>query len=314
MGSHDGRYAPSPSGPLHIGNLRTALLAWLFARSRQSRFALRIEDLDPQRSRPEHERRALEDLRLIGIDWDPTPARPGDGGLLRQSDRRERHREAFEQLRATGHVFPCWCTRAEVRLASSAPHAEDQRGVSPGTCRRLAASERRRRERAGGAVAWRLDAGGRVASFRDLLHGRQSEAVDDFVLWRGDDVPAYNLAVVVDDAEQEIGEVVRGDDLLATTPRQVLLAELLGLAVPSYAHVPLVLGSDGQRLAKRHGAITLAERLGHGETLEQLVGWMASSAGLAEPGSRLSANALLQNFDPGRLLREPAVLEEGALR
>ncbi|HEX2703411.1 MAG TPA: tRNA glutamyl-Q(34) synthetase GluQRS, partial [Solirubrobacteraceae bacterium] len=253
MSHADGRYAPSPSGPLHLGNLRTALLAWLFARSQQSRFLLRVEDLDPQRSRVEHEQRALADLRTLGLDWDGEP--------LRQSLRLERHREALEELRAGGHIYPCWCTRAEVRSASEAPHADAPYGTYPGTCRRLSRSERSEHERSGRPLAWRLAADGRSASFQDRLHGARSAEVDDFVLWRGDDVPAYNLAVVVDDADQGICEVVRGDDLLASTARQVLLAELLGLHVPSYVHVPLVVAGDGRRLAKRYGSVTLAEHL-----------------------------------------------------
>jgi glutamyl-tRNA synthetase len=296
---------------LHIGNLRTALLAWLFARSQQARFVLRIEDLDPVRSRRRYVEQALSDLRRLGIDWDPTlvrGAQPGRGPV-RQSERRERHRQAFAQLRTAGRVYPCWCTRAEVRLAVAAPHGADRSGTYPGTCRELSASERRAREASGRPSAWRLDARGERAGFNDRIHGARSAVVDDFVLWRGDDVPAYNLAVVVDDADERIGEVVRGEDLLETTPRQVLLAELLGFSQPRYVHVPLVLGHDGKRLAKRHKDVTLDLRIGRGETIEQLVGWMASSVGLAEPGARLSALELLARFDPSRLRSEPALLD-----
>jgi glutamyl-tRNA synthetase len=301
MSAHDGRYAPSPSGPLHVGNLRTALLAWLFARSQHARFVLRIEDLDPQRSRREYEHRAIADLRRLGLDWDGEP--------LRQSEQRERHREAFEQLRAAGRVYPCWCTRAEVRRASQAPHGEDEDGGSyPGTCRELSADQRRARERGGSPRAWRLAARGERAAFTDLIHGRQSGTVDDFVLWRGDDVPAYNLAVVVDDADEQVGEVVRGDDLLETTPRQVLLAELLSLATPRYVHVPLVLGEDGKRVAKRHSGAPGAGPIKRDEPVEQLIGWMASSVGLAEQGASLSAAALLARFDASRQ-SQPTLLE-----
>jgi glutamyl-tRNA synthetase len=300
VSSADGRYAPSPSGRLHLGNLRTALLAWLFARSQQGRFLLRIEDLDPGRSRLAHELSTIEDLRAIGLDWDEEP--------LRQSLRRERHREALAQLEGAGEVYPCWCTRAEVRLASAAPHAEQRDGVYPRTCRHLSARERSERENSGRPLAWRLDADGRRASFIDVLNGEQTAEVDDFVLWRGDDTPAYNLAVVVDDADQRIGEVVRGDDLLETTPRQVLLSELLGLPVPRYVHVPLVLGPDGKRLAKRHGAVTLPERVASGERVEELVGWLAASSGLAPSGTRLMPADLLASFDPSRLLRTATIL------
>ena len=294
MSSFDGRYAPSPSGTLHVGNLRTALLAWCFARSRGARFLLRIEDLDPQRSRSAHVASALADLARIGIDWDGEP--------VRQSERRERHRDAFEQLRDAGVLYPCWCSRAEIRLASQAPHGSP--GAYPGTCRGVDARERERR---GDPSAWRLDARGTHVRFEDELAGSQTGLVDDFVVWRGDGVAAYNLAVVVDDADQRVGEIVRGDDLLETTPRQIHLAALLGLAIPRYAHVPLVLGKDGVRLAKRHGAVTLDELLAGRWTVPRLVGWMASSAGLAPVGAELDARDALAAFAPARLARTPSV-------
>jgi glutamyl-tRNA synthetase len=302
----DGRYAPSPTGPLHLGNLRTALLAWCFARSRSGRFVLRIEDLDAQRSRPEHEAAMLADLARLGIDWDGAPAR--------QSEHLDEHRAAFEALRAGGRTYRCWCTRAEIREAAQAPHQRPgaAEGFYPGTCRELSAHERTARERAGRPAAWRLDARAELIAFADRLSGAAAAAVDDFVVWRGDPQgtgggPAYNLAVVVDDAAAGIGEVVRGDDLLETTPRQVLLARLLGLPVPRYAHVPLVLGAGGRRLAKRDGAVTLDDRLALGESIATVVGWMASSVGLTAPGDSLSARELLAAFDPARLRREPTL-------
>jgi glutamyl-tRNA synthetase len=306
----DGRYAPSPTGRLHLGNLRTALLAWCFARSASGRFLLRIEDLDPVRSRPEHEAAILADLARLGIDWDGPP--------LRQSEQLEDHRAAFEQLRANGRVYRCWCTRAEIQQAAAAPHAPPRtEGAYPGTCRALSAAERAAREHAGRPAAWRLDAHGERVAFDDRLRGASSSVVDDFVVWRGDPRsaghaggPAYNLAVVVDDAAAGIGEVVRGDDLLETTPRQVLLARLLGLPGPRYAHVPLVLGTDGQRLAKRHGAVTLEDQLALGESIETMVGWMAASVGLASAPAALDARAVLAAFDPARLRRGTTVFGE----
>ena len=301
-GPHDGRFAPSPTGALHLGNLRTALLAWLFARSQGGRFLLRIEDLDPQRSKPAHEQRQLADLRAIGIDWDAQP--------VRQSARTELYLDALSRLEAQGRVYPCWCTRAEIRNAAEAPHGMLPEGAYPGTCRRLTAGERAERERTTRRPpALRLDAGGERIAFTDLLRGDQEGAVDDFVLRRGDGTPAYNLAVVVDDAAQDIAEVVRGDDLIDSTPRQLLLARLLGLPAPRHAHVPLVLGPDGARLAKRHGAVTLADRAARDEDAADAVEWMALSLGLSEPGEAVQATDLIERFDPRRLPEDPTVLE-----
>jgi len=295
-----GRYAPSPSGPLHLGNLRTALLAWLFARSEGARFLLRIEDLDPQRSRPEHEAVQLADLRAIGLDWDGRP--------VRQSERTQLYRDALATLRGQGRVYPCWCTRADFRAAVRAPHGPED--AYPGTCRRLSATERRERERsAGRPPSLRLAAAGERMRFEDRLHGPVEGAVDDLLLQRWDGAFAYNLAVVVDDAEQGIEEVVRGDDLLEWTPRQVLLARLLGNSAPGYAHVPLVLGPDGKRLSKRHGAVSLTHRRALGEDPADVLSWMAASVGLAEPGERVTAGQLVDRFDPGALPREPTVMD-----
>jgi glutamyl-tRNA synthetase len=301
-GNADGRFAPSPTGPLHLGNLRTALLAWLFARSAGARFLVRIEDLDPVRSRREHEAGQLADLAALGLDW--------DGPVVRQSARHGCHRAALEQLRASGRVYPCWCTRAEIREAASAAHGPLPEGAYPGTCRRLTAAQRAERERSGRPAALRLDAGGELVAFVDRLHGPVEAIVDDLVLWKGDGTPAYNLAVVVDDADQGIGEVVRGDDLLDTTPRQLLLQRLLNLPALSYAHVPLVLGPDGARLAKRHGAVTLADRTDRGETPAGVLAWMARGLGLAHVGERVDPHALLERFDPAALPREPTTFAE----
>jgi glutamyl-tRNA synthetase len=292
-----GRFAPSPTGRLHLGNLRTALLAWLFARSAGSPFTLRIEDLDPQRSRAEHERLQLEDLRAIGLDWDGEP--------VRQSTRTELYRDALARLEAQGRVYPCWCSRAEIRAAAGAPHGDGPEGAYPGTCRGLTPAEREeRRRRTGRPPALRVDARAERIAFADRLRGPVEGVVDDFVLWRGDGVAAYNLAVVVDDGDQGVEEVVRGADLLDTTPRQILLGRLLGLGDRAYAHVPLVLGPDGERLAKRHGAVTL----GDGWDPADAVAWMARSLGLAADGERPRAGELVERFNPPLLPTEPAVL------
>ncbi len=298
----DGRFAPSPSGPLHLGNLRTALLAWLFARSAGARFLVRVEDLDPARSRREHEAGQLADLQAIGLDW--------DGPVVRQSERRELHREALEQLRAAGRTYPCWCTRAEIREAASAAHGPSTEGAYPGICRRLSATERAERERSGRPAALRLDARGERIGFEDRRHGHVEAVVDDLVLWRNDDTPAYNLAVVVDDADQGVREVVRGDDLLETTPRHLLVGRLLGLPAPRHAHVPLVLGPDGQRLAKRHGAVTLTDRAARGESPADVRGRLAASLGLATDGERVDAATLVARFDADELPRSASVFDD----
>jgi glutamyl-tRNA synthetase len=301
MTASDGRFAPSPTGVLHVGNLRTALLAWLFARSAGGRFLMRVEDLDRQRVKPGLEQQQLSDLAAIGIDW--------DGPVVRQSERLALYAEAIERLDRDGRVYPCFCTRAEIREAASAAHGPLPEGAYPGTCRELTTAERAEREAAGRPPALRLRADGEVVTFTDRLLGEQSGVVDDFVIRRGDGTPAYNLAVVVDDAAQGVAEVVRGADLADSTPRQLLLARLLGLSPPAHAHVPLVLGPDGTRLAKRHGAVTLADREALGETPADVVSWMAASIGLAEPGERVGARDLVGRFDPARIAPGPTIFD-----
>jgi glutamyl-tRNA synthetase len=294
----DGRFAPSPTGPLHLGSLRTALLAWLFARSQSARFLVRIEDLDPQRSRPEFERAQLEDLSALSLDWDEPP--------VRQSERLPLYERALAQLEQHGRLYPCFCTRAEIREAASAPHGALPGGSYPGTCRALSQAERERRRRAGRPFALRVRAEGERIAFADRLCGRIEATVDDFVVRRADGVPAYQLAVVVDDAAQGVGEVVRGDDLLDSTPRQILLARLLALPVPAYAHVPLVHGADGARLAKRSRPPTLADRR---EPPQLTLALLAHTLGLALDRDRVERPAeLLDEFEPGRLPRQPSVL------
>jgi len=291
-----GRFAPSPTGPLHVGNLRTAVLAWLFARSARSRFLLRIDDLDRVASREEHVRSHLADLRALGVDW--------DGEIVRQSDRFDRYEAAVARLDADGLLYPCYCTRREVQAAVAAPHGPAPEGAYPGTCRGLSVADRTERERVGRRAAWRVRAGGERVEVIDRLHGPFEGVIDDFVVRRADGAPAYQVAVVVDDHDQGVGEVVRGDDLLDTTPRQVWLARRLDLTVPAYAHVPLVLGPDGQRLAKRHGAVTLADLRMQGVDPPAVLGVMAASLGLVPAGTAVAtASDLVDGFDPDRLPR-----------
>jgi glutamyl-tRNA synthetase len=293
-----GRYAPSPTGTLHLGNLRTALLAWLYAHAQGAALGLRIEDLDPVRSRAEHEHGQLADLDALGVTF--------DGPVLRQSVRDERYAEALAELARDGLLYPCWCTRAELREAASAPHGASPDGHYPGTCRRLTAAQRAEREASGRPPALRVAAGAETIAVADRIHGIIGGAVDDFVVRRNDGGYAYNLAVVVDDADQGVAEVVRGDDLLDSTPRQRWLGRRLGLPSLSYAHVPLVLGPDGARLAKRHGAVTLADRRAQGESPAQVRGRLAASVGLCAPGDAPSMSELLATFDPATFRPPPS--------
>jgi glutamyl-tRNA synthetase len=290
-----GRFAPSPSGPLHLGSLRTALVAWLMARSTGARFLVRIEDLDPQRSRPEFVESQLADLSALGIDWDEPP--------VHQSQRLALYDGALGKLQALDRLYPCFCTRAEIREAASAPHGALPEGAYSGVCRDLPASVRSERIEAGDRFALRLRADAERIEFEDRLLGRQGQVVDDFVVVRADGVHAYQLAVVVDDGAQGIGEVVRGADLADSTPRQILLQRLLGLPTPSYAHVPLVLGPEGERLAKRDHAVTLAER---DEPPAVTLALIAHSLGLASGRDRVdAAHELVTEFNPRLIPRKP---------
>lgn len=290
-----GRFAPSPSGDLHLGNLRTALLAWLFARSTGRRFLIRLEDLD--RVQPGAAERQLADLAAIGLDW--------DGDVVHQSQRLIDYRTVLDELSSAGRTYECYCSRKEILQAPSAPHVPP--GAYPGTCRNLSDRERARRRADNARPATRLRSAVSEFTVIDELHGSYTGAVDDFVLRRGDGTPAYNLAVVVDDAAQGIDQVVRGDDLLASSPRQAYLADLLGHPVPRYAHVPLMLNKNGSRLAKRDGAVTLADRIEIGETATQVAEMLAATAGL--PGITISA--LLPEFEPSLISLAPWTFVDG---
>ncbi len=301
-----GRYAPSPSGDLHLGNLRTALLAWLFARSSGRDFLMRIEDLDRARDAGSADSQ-LDDLRAIGVDWDGDP--------VLQSDRRGDHEQAIRSLQARGLVYECTCTRKDILAAPTAPHSPP--GAYPGTCRDRTDKER---EEARARIAPRFPAlrlrvsGATVApTFTDLILGKTQGEVDDFVLRRGDGAIAYNLAVVVDDAAMGVDQIVRGDDLASSTPRQILLQRLLSLPSPpdvEYAHVPLVLGPSGVRLAKRDGTVTLQDLEGAGVQPHAVRAMLARTLDLAGPGETPSMAQLLERFDPLRLPREPYTWSE----
>jgi len=272
--------------------LRTAILAWLFARSTDRDFLLRIEDLDRVRSGAETTQ--INELASLGLDF--------DGEMLRQSDRLPVYLEAVERLKDRGLVYECFCSRKDIAEAGSAPHAAP--GAYPGTCRELSPSEREAKAK-NRPAALRLRSQVNEFSVHDELFGDYTGAVDDFVLIRNDGAPAYNLAVVVDDAFSGIDQVVRGDDLLSSAPRQAYLATLLDHAVPVYAHVPLALNSKGQRLAKRDGAVTLEEITEQGLLPANVVAILLESLGLP----RTSLQAALQAFDPAALPREPWIVD-----
>ena len=288
-----GRFAPSPTGDLHLGNLRTALAAHESARARGGTFIVRMEDLDPVTSSPEHAQRQLADLEALGVS--------SDEPVVWQSDRFALYRDAIADLDRRGLVYPCFCTRREIREAAAAPHHDGRpEGAYPGTCRSLTESARRDKERAGRPFALRLRSGdevigGHVTGVTDRVAGWFEGLVDDVVLQRNDGVPAYNLAVVVDDALQGITEVVRGDDLLASTPRQVHLQHLLGYPTPAYAHLPLVVAPDGVRLAKRHGAVTLRDAAARGYDALRVRTLLLASLGMDQGSS----------FDWDAVPREP---------
>ncbi len=304
-----GRFAPSPTGRLHLGNARSALLGFLQAKSAGGEFLLRVEDLDAGRCRPEHTQTLREDLAYLGLSF--------DGELWFQSARAAFYDAALESLRTRELVYECFCTRAEVARAASAPHGPSDEGpVYPGSCRAL--SERERSEkRAARKPSWRFRVAAGLVSFEDGLHGRYAQDVErevgDFVVRRHDGVASYQLAVVVDDAASLVTDVLRADDLLTSTPRQLLLYDALSLVRPAFHHVPLLLGEDGKRLAKREGASAVADLRARGVPSERVLGLLADSAGFGT-GKDASLEELLARFSMERISRAPYVVTEQALR
>ena len=286
-----GRFAPSPSADLHLGNLRTAALAWLFARSTGRRFLIRVEDLD-ERTHTNVAGRQLADLSAIGVTWDEEPQW--------QSAHRARYEEVIAGLTGRGLLYECFCSRKDILDAPRAPHAPE--GAYPGTCRGLTDAQRSAQRDVGRPPALRLRAETTAYTVDDLVHGSYTGVVDDFVLRRGDGMPAYNLAVVVDDALSGIDQVVRGDDLLTSAPRQAYLAGLLGYPQQAYVHVPLALNANGKRLAKRDGAVTLGE-------LGVARAWTLITESLGWPTTDMTE--LLERFDPALLPRQPWIYQPG---
>lgn len=306
--TYRGRFAPSPTGDLHLGGARTALAAWLAARAAGGAYLVRVEDLDRPRVVAGAEARILDDLAWLGLDWDQTPQR--------QSERLAGYDAAVERLLATGRAFYCWCSRADVARAAAAPHGPADDGPRyPGTCRARAADAT---PPPGRRPSVRLRVEPETVEFADGVHGAQRQdvaaAVGDFVIRRADGVPAYQLAVVVDDAAMGITDVVRGDDLLASTARQLILYRALELPPPRFAHVPLVLGSDGARLSKRHGGSAVRALGERGLAPARIVGLLAATLGLCPPDARVTPRELVAGFALDRIARAPTLLEPDALR
>lgn len=304
-----GRLAPSPTGAQHVGNARTYLVAWLSARSRGGSVRLRIEDIDSPRIKPAAAEQAAEDLRWLGLDWDGEP--------LVQTARLALYEAALEALKRQELVYPCTCTRSDIAAAASAPHAEHEGPTYPGTCTPRRAADAGQLAAEGKPFAWRFRLTHSPA-FTDLYAGQQQidlrQLGGDFVVWKSAGTPAYQLAVVVDDAEMGITEVVRGDDLIPSTPRQLLLYAALGLTPPTFAHVPLVVGEDGRRLAKRHGDTRLAALREAGVKAEALVGLLAWSCGWIAKPEPVAARELLPLFRLEAIPHEPFVLTAELLR
>ena len=295
-----GRFAPSPSGRMHLGNAFSALLAWLSVRSCGGTMVLRIEDLDPARCRAEYADQVKRDLAWLGLDWDveQTP----------QSLRAAAYREQFDWLAQLGLVYPCYCSRNEL-LAASAPHASDGQAVYPGTCRYLSQDERGKKQK---MPSWRVMVPDETVSFLDGLQGEYHENLlrgcGDFIIRRADGVYAYQLAVVTDDAQAGVTQVVRGRDLLSSVPRQMYLQRMLGFQTPQYYHVPLLVAQDGRRLSKREHDLDLGA-LQERFTPEQLVGRLSYLAGLQDAPVSVRAKELAEAFDWRRVRAENIVVD-----
>ncbi|MCI8934986.1 MAG: tRNA glutamyl-Q(34) synthetase GluQRS [Clostridiaceae bacterium] len=307
-----GRFAPSPSGRMHLGNAFCALLAWLACRSAGGMMTLRVEDLDPERCRPTYAWRLMEDLEWMGLDWDqgPRPGQPPD--RYWQSQRGEIYGRALEKLREQGLLYPCFCTRAELH-AAQAPHAADGLFVYDGRCRSLS-PERRRELAQKRKPAVRLQVPAERIEFFDGCQGLCGQDLQtecgDFILRRSDGAWAYQLAVVCDDGAMGVNQVVRGRDLLSSTPRQLLLYRLIGLKPPQFYHIPLLLSAEGRRLSKRDGDLDLGA-LREKRTAEELTGYLAWLAGLLERPEPASPGQLLPLFDWGKIPRQDIRLPKG---
>ena len=306
-----GRFAPSPTGAQHLGNARTYLLAYWSARSSGSRLVLRIEDIDSPRVKPWAVQQAIDDLRWLGIDWDEGPDVGGSHGPYLQTQRVELYRDALTQLIQSNRVFPCTCTRKDIAEAGSAPHFDHEPAVYPGTCAGWQAGDAIPES---GTFSWRFRAGTEELEFDDIVLGKHrcvpATALGAFPITQKNGQPSYQLAVVVDDGAMGVTEVVRGNDLIASTFRQIELFQSLDLPIPKFAHVPLVLGADGQRLAKRHGDTRLSQYREQGFCADEIVTWAARTTGMYDSEEPVTAKAMIGHFDWSQLEPEDVVLSD----
>lgn len=304
-----GRLAPSPTGSQHVGNARTYLIAWLAARSQSADVLLRIEDIDSPRVKAGATGQAMQDLSWLGLNWDGEP--------VVQSQRLTLYEQALEILKNQELVYPCTCTRADVAAAASAPHADHEGPVYPGTCSHRRAADAVALAAEGRPFAWRFRVSESPA-FEDGYYGRvqldRKRLGGDFVVWKSAGTPAYQLAVVVDDAAAGITDAVRGDDLIPSTPRQLLLYRALGATPPRFTHVPLVVGEDGRRLAKRHGDTRLSTLREAGIRSGMLVGLLAWSCGWIPEITEATPRELIPRFRLDTIPRSPFVLTNELLR
>jgi len=309
-----GRLAPSPTGAQHVGNARTYLLAWLSIRSRGGRVILRMEDIDSPRIKPGAAQQALDDLHWLGLDWDEGPDLGGPNAPYVQTQRLDHYSTALEQLKRAERVYPCTCTRSDIAAAASAPHVGQEGPPYPGTCAWRSAADALKLNC---PFAWRFRASHQPRRFTDLVTGVQhcnvAQELGDFVVTKADGTPSYQLAVVVDDHAMGISEVLRGDDLLPSAFRQLELYDFFSWQPPAFAHVPLVVGSDGRRLAKRHGDTRLSTLCARGITPQRLIGLLAWSCGLRESSEPCAAAELLDGFNLKHIKPAPFVFPEELL-
>lgn len=302
---YTGRFAPSPTARQHIGNLRTALAAWLDARAAGGRILLRVEDLDPARSRPEFITGISEDYRRLGLDWDGEPCR--------QSERGKLHLEALQRLKSLGRVYPCFCSRKDIEQAAGAPAPGEEGPRYTGTCSRLSAAQVERRIAAGEPCAWRFRTEGLSTGFHDLLMGEWNENIHehtgDFVVFRKDGVASYQLAVIVDDHLTGVTTVVRGADLLDSTTRQIALYQALGWEPPDHLHVPLVTGPGGRKFAKRERDLTLPDLLTRGWTIEKILGFLGCTLGILDRDEPVALQEILAEYRREKLHPAPTAID-----